>query len=305
MKKKLIIIPLLTIITTALIFTGCGNNNTASKANGSKPTITVGSKDFTENLILGELYAEALEHAGYTVNRKFNLSDAIVHTSLVNGAIDLYPEYTGTGLLSILKEPPMYDSQKVYEEVSKKYEEKFHITWLNPSEANDSQGLVITKKASEKYNIHTISDLQKNASKLRFASQGEFDKRADGLPALIKAYGPFNFADEKIYNTGILYDVLDSGKADVAVAYTTDGNLVKSDYVLLKDDKHVWPPYNVAPIIRDSVLNKNPDIKNILNKVTAKLDNKTLIKLNAEVDIDKQNYKTVAKEFYDKEFSKQ
>ncbi|MFT8316136.1 MAG: glycine betaine ABC transporter substrate-binding protein [Clostridium sp.] len=308
MNKKFFALPLLAVVLTAVIFTGCGkstgsNANTANSS-GSKPTIKVGSKNFTESLVLGELYADALEHAGYKVDRKLNLGDAVVHTSLVNGDIDLYPEYTGTGLLSILKEAPMYDSKAVYDEVSAKYKDKFKLIWLDPSAANDSQGLVITKKASDQYNIHTISDLQKNASKIRFASQGEFDKRSDGLPALIKAYGPFNFKDEKLYDNGLKYDVLKNDKADLAVAYTTEGQLSDSQFVVLEDDKHVWPPYNVAPVVRQDILDKNPDIKDILNKVTAKLDNKTLIKLNAEVDIDKKEYKTVAKEFYNQEFGK-
>lgn len=304
MNKKLFALPILAAVITAGIFTGCANSNTLSKSSSSKPTIKVGSKNFTESLVLGELYADALEHAGYKVERKLNLGDAIVHTSLVNGEIDLYPEYTGTGLLSILKEAPKYDPKEVYDEVAAKYKNKFNLVWLNPSAANDSEGLVITKKASDEYNIRTISDLQKNASKIRFASQGEFDKRADGLPALIKAYGSFNFKDEKIYDNGIKYDVLHNDKADLAVAYTTEGQLSKDEFVVLEDDKHVWPPYNVAPVVRQDILDKNPEIKDILNKVTAKLDNKTLIKLNAEVDINKKEYKAVAKEFYDNEFGK-
>lgn len=302
MNKKLFALLFLVVSVTAGIFTGC--SSTTTKSTTSKPTIKVGSKNFTESLVLGELYADALEHAGYKVERKLNLGDAIVHTSLVNGAIDLYPEYTGTGLISILKETPKYDSKQVYDEVAAKYKEKFKLIWLNPSEANDSQGLVITKKASDKYNIHTISDLQKNASNIRFASQGEFDKRADGLPALIKAYGPFNFKDEKLYDNGLKYDVLHNDKADLAPAYTTEGQLSKDEFVVLKDDKHVWPPYNVAPVVRQDILDKNPEIKDILNKVTAKLDDKTVIKLNAQVDIDKKEYKTVAKDFYNSEFGK-
>lgn len=296
------VLPLISILIVATILTGCGS--TGSTSTNSKPTIKVGSKNFTESLILGELYSEALEHAGYNVDRKFNLGDAIVHTSLVNGQIDLYPEYTGTGLLSILKEQPKFTSKEVYDEVAAKYKEKYNLVWLNPSVANDSQGLVITKKASEEYNIHTISELQKNSSKIRFASQGEFDKRSDGLPALTKVYGSFNFKDEKLYDNGLKYDVLKNDKADLAVAYTTEGQLTDPQFVVLQDDKHAWPPYNVAPVVRQDILTKNPDIKAILNKVTAKLDNKTLIKLNAEVDIDKKEYKAVAKEFYDKEFSK-
>jgi len=299
MNKKLLALQLISVLMVAGIITGC-----SAGSKSTKTTIKVGSKNFTESLILGEVYSEALEHAGYKVERKFNLGDAIVHTSLVSGQIDLYPEYTGTGLLSILKEQPKYDSKEVYDEVAAKYKEKFKLIWLTPSTANDSQGLVITKKASDQYDIHTISDLQKNASKIRFASQGEFDKRADGLPALAKIYGDFKFKDEKLYDNGLKYSVLTNDKADLAVAYTTEGQLTDTQFVVLTDDKHAWPPYNVAPVVREEILTKNADVKDILNKVTAKLDNKTLIKLNAEVDIDKKEYKAVAKEFYDAELSK-
>lgn len=290
-------------IIFSMILMGCGKKIEEGNINKTeKFTIKIGSKDFTESLILGELYAIALESAGYTVERKLNLGSSLVHSALINGEIDFYPEYTGTGLLSILKESPKYDSDEVYNEVYKQYKEKFHLIWLNPSLANDGQGLVIAKRASDKYNIHTISDLQKNASKIRFVSQGEFDKREDGLLALTKNYGPFNFKSKKIYDNGLKYDVLHNDKGDVAVAYTTEGQLSKSEFIILEDDKHVWPPYNIAPVIKEELINKNPEIKDILNAITAKLDNKTIIDLNAEVDINKREYEEVAREFYDKEF---
>jgi len=300
------------VLTTLVIvsgLTGCTSKTTTSSNPNvakvkSKPTINVGSKDFTESLILSELYSLALEKEGYKVERKFNLSSAVVHTSLVNGDIDFYPEYTGTALLSILKEQPKFNSKQVYDEVYAKYKEKFNLIWLDPSSANDGQGLVISKKASDLYNIHTISDLQKNAGKIRFASQGEFNERADGLPSLIKIYGDFKFKDEKIYDNGLKYDVLHNDKADVAVAYTTEGQLSKSEFVILSDDKHAWPPYNIAPVINGSILQKNPEIKDILNNVTKKIDNTTIIKLNAQVDIDKKEYTEVAKTFFDAELSK-
>lgn len=291
------------ILVLLAVLTGCSSNKTSSEtaaATGNKPIIKVGSKDFTESLILGELYALALENAGYKVERKLNLGSAIVHDSLMNGDIDFYPEYTGTGLLSILKAAPKFDAKEVYDEVASQYKERFKLIWLNPSAANDSQGLVITKKAADQYQIRTISDLQKNASAIRFASQGQFDERADGLPALVKAYGAFNFKERRIYDNGIKYDVLHNDKADIAVAYTTEGELSRDEFVVLEDDKHVWPPYNIAPVIRQEVLEKNPEIKDILNKITAKLDNKTVISLNAEVDSKKREYTEVAKEFFDK-----
>ncbi|MGH4052636.1 MAG: glycine betaine ABC transporter substrate-binding protein [Clostridium sp.] len=312
MNKKLktsVIVSVLTTLVALSVLTGCSKKNTTSTdskaaAVKTKPTIKVGSKDFTESLILSELYAIALEKEGYTVDRKFNLSSAVVHTALINGDIDFYPEYTGTGLLSILKQEPMFDSKEVYDEVSAKYKEKFKLIWLEPSLANDGQGLVIAKKASNQYNIHTISDLQKNAANIRFASQGEFNERSDGLPALIKTYGDFNFKDDKIYDNGLKYDVLHNDKADVTVAYTTEGQLSKDEFMILEDDKHVWPPYNIAPVIKQDLLHANPEIGDILNKVTKKIDNKTIIKLNAQVDIDKEEYMQVAKNFFDTELAK-
>ncbi len=299
-KAKTLIGSILTLGVLALGLTGCGGEKAAdSKAAAGKPTIKVGSKDFTESLILGELYALALEKQGYKVERKLNLGSAIVHDSLVNGDIDFYPEYTGTGLLSVLKEAPLFDSKQVYDEVSAKYKEKFKLIWLDPSTANDSQGLVIAKRAADKYGIRTISDLQKHAADIRFASQGQFDEREDGLLALTKAYGELKFKERKLYDNGLKYDVLHNDEADVAVAYTTEGQLSKDEFVVLEDDKHVWPPYNIAPVIRQDVLEKNPEIKDILNKVTASIDNKTIIKLNAEVDINKREYTEVAKEFFE------
>lgn len=290
---------LLSMAAVLLVVTGCSSNSASSdQVKENKVTIKAGSKDFTESLILGELYSLALENAGYKVERKLNLGSAIVHNALTNGDIDFYPEYTGTGLLTVLKEAPKFDSKEVYREVSAQYKEKFKLIWLDPSAANDSQGLVMNKRAAEQYQIRTISDLQKHASQIRFASQGQFDERADGLPALVKVYGSFDFKDRKLYDNGIKYDVLHNDKADLAVAYTTEGELSKDEFVVLEDDKHVWPPYNIAPVIRQDVVEKYPEIKDILNKVTAKLDNKTVIMLNAEVDIKKREYNEVAKEFF-------
>lgn len=172
--KSLVVVFALTALVTVSVLTGCtkksttltdSNSNAKATEVKSKPTIKVGSKDFTESLILAEVYSIALEKAGYKVERKFNLSSAVVHTTLINGDIDFYPEYTGTALISALKEQPKFDSKQVYDVVSAKYKEKYKLIWLEPSSANDGQGLVISKKTSDLYNIRTITDLQKNAGK--------------------------------------------------------------------------------------------------------------------------------------------
>ena len=261
--------------------------------------IRVGSKDFTENEIVGELYALALEDAGYEVERIFDIAGSVIHTSIVNDEIDLYPEYTGTGLISILQLDPITDPQEVYDTVKEAYEEQFSLTWLDYAQANDGQGLFISKAASDEYGILTISDLQANADKLRFASQGEFDEREDGLPGLEKIYGPFEFKSSKIYDNGLKYSIVENDEADVAPAYTTEGRLAEKDkFVLLEDDKQAWPPYNLAPVVRDDVLEGNPDIAEILGKVNAALDTETITALNAQVDVDKEEVEDVAADFY-------
>lgn len=298
MNKKLLlglILAILLIAVGGFFFLG---KQTTDKA-GNKGTIRFGSKDFTENLVVAEVYSLALEDHGYKVERKANIGSSLIHNSLKNDEIDVYPEYTGTGLLSVLGEDMQTDPKTVYKTVKTDYEKKFNLTWLDYAQANDSQGLVIRTEVAKKLGIKTISDLQKHAQELRFASQGEFDQRDDGLPGLKKTYGDFAWRSSKVYDNSLKYNILDNNKADVTPAYTTEGQLVNTDkYTLLKDDKSFWPPYNLAPVIREKTLKKYPEVKGILNKVTKTLSTKTVTKLNAQVDVDGKDYKEVAKDYY-------
>lgn len=249
---------------------------------------------------MGELYALALENAGYQVERVPNIAGSVIHSSIVNQDIDMYPEYTGTGLLAILKLDLLTDPDEVYATVKEEYKKQFNLTWLDYSKANDGAGLVIRAEASEKLGIKTITDLQKHATELRFASQGEVDQRADGIPALEKVYGKLNWKSSKVYDNSLKYEVLKNNEADVAPAYTTEGQLVNKDqYILLEDDKQVWPPYNLAPVIRDEVLSAHPDIAEVINKISSALDTDTITALNAKVDVEQEEYEDVAKAFYE------
>lgn len=273
---------------------GCGDGGSG------KGTVRVGSKDFTESLIVAELYALALEDAGYEVERNLNVAGSIVHTAIVGDEFDLYPEYTGTALLSVLQMEMNSDPDVVYETVKAAYEEQFELTWLDSSQVNDRNGIAIRTETAEQYGIHTMSDLQANADKIRVCSQGEFEYREDGLPGLAKVYGEFPFASIKVYDSGLKYEILANGEADICPAYSTDAQLVNTDqFAYLEDDKHFWPPYYLAPVVRSDVLAEYPGIADVLNAVSAKLDTETMIALNAKVDIDKLEYEDVAKEFYD------
>ena len=189
------------IITAFLIFAILNKDFLYSN---SKYGISIGSKNFTESRIVAEIYSQVLENSGYKVNRKFNLGGTLIaHESLKNGEIDLYPEYTGTSLIIILKHKPIADKNKVYAIVSSEYKKNWNLIWLKPSEVNDSQGIVVTDKVAKKYNIYTISRLQKMAPTLRFASIPEFEEREDGLKGLNKKYGTFNFKSLQMFDNGI------------------------------------------------------------------------------------------------------
>lgn len=273
---------------------------TACTPSGGGETIRIGSKDFTESLIVGELYSLALEDAGFKVERKLNIAGSIVHTAITNDEIDLYPEYTGTGLITVLKLPVMTDADEVYRTVKEEYEKQFNLVWLEASQANDSQGIVIRTDVAQRLGIVTLSDLQRNAGEIRFASQGEFEQREDGIPGMEKVYGSFEFQWIKQFDNGLKYQILDSNEADAAPAYTTEGQLVETDkFTVLEDDKHLWPPYFLAPVVRKNTLDAHPNIEEVLNKVNAALDMDTMIRLNAEVDVQKREYDEVAKEFYE------
>lgn len=292
--KRTIVLILTIVVGAAMI--GCGKGGSSD---GEKATIRVGSKDFTENEIVAEVYALALEDAGYKVERIFDVGSSIIHQSIVSDEIDVYPEYTGTGLISVLGLDPITDPDEVYETVKAEYNEQFDITWLDYSAANDGQGLVIRTETADEYGISTISDLQAHATEIRFASQGEFDERSDGIPALEATYGPFGWASSRVYDNSLKYSVLENDEADVSPAYTTEGRLTEEQFTLLVDDKQVWPPYNLAPVIRNKILEENPDIADILNKISAAFTTENVTELNAKVDIDGEEYTDVAKEFYE------
>lgn len=300
MKKNFTIVSL--FLSILLVLAACGNEGTtsseSSKDKEEKATVKVGSKNFTESLILGELYSLALENEGYNVERKLNLGGTMVaHESLKNGEIDMYPEYTGTGLLNILEEKPLSDPQEVYDIVAKQYKEKFNLVWLESTNANDSQGLVTTRKIAEKYDLYTISRLAELAPELRLAAVPEFEEREDGLKGLKATYGGMDFKSIDLFDYGVKYRVILNEEADVTVGFTTDGDLTNKDLVLLEDDKKFWPPYYVAPVIRNEIVEANPEVADTLNKVSKLLNDEVLQSLNAEVDINKREYAEVAKEF--------
>lgn len=261
-------------------------------------TIRVGSKNFTEELLLGEMYAALLERAGYEVDRRLNLGSVeVAMAALQRGDIDVYPEYTGTALLVVLKLPPITDRVRTYETVKRAYEERFHLSWLAPAPMNDTQALATTPAVAERYGLRTLSDLAREAPKLRLAAVPEFVQRADGLSGLQRTYGGFHFASVRYIAIGLKYKALLDGDADVAVAFGTDGQIDADHLVVLADDKHFWPPYQVAPVIRDDALVRFPQARRALDALSPHITDAAMRHLNWRVDGGHEEPADVARDF--------
>lgn len=260
--------------------------------------IVVGSKNFTEQYILAEIYAQALEQAGLSVERKANLGGTLIaHAALVKGDIDLYPEYTGTALSSVVKTPPSSDAAAVYKQVSDAYQKQYHLTWLQPAKVNNGYALLVSKQTADKYHLKTLSDLAKVAPQLTIGAGAEFGDRLDGLKGLDQTYGIKFKNFRQFAKVGLRYDALAADQIDVANGFATDWQIAENQYVALEDDKHLFPPYEVAPVVRDDALAKHPQVREVLNNVNQLLDNATMQKLNAEVEKNKEEPRDVAQDF--------
>ena len=261
-------------------------------------TIKVGSKNFTEELLLGEMYSLCLERAGYAVERRLNLgSTQIAMEALRNGDIDLYPEYTGTALVVQLKMPPMSDPRKVYDTVKQMYQTRYGLTWLEAAPMNDTQALATTQAVSAKYGLRTLSQCSRLASRLRLGAGHEFIERPDGLPGLQRAYGGFKFASVKITALGLKYKALLAGDVDVALAFSTDGEIEADKLVVLEDDRHFFPPYQVAPVVSLDALTRFPKIPIALDPLRPFVTDATMRRLNWRVDGNHEEPADVARDF--------
>lgn len=250
--------------------------------------VRIGSKNFTEAILVAEMYALALENAGIRVERKFNLgATPVAHTALVNGEIDLYPEYTSTGLLEVLKQAPIADARGILEAVRKGYEEQFKVTWLEPSPFNNTNALAMTRQRAEELGIRTYSDLVARSGELKLGGPPEFPERED-TKGLMAAYGfDPKFIEENFIqlDTGALrYEALTRGDIDVVVAFGTDGQINGLGLALLEDDKNYYPVYQIAPVIRQDALAANPAIAETLNRLAPLLTNDVMSGLNWQVD---------------------
>lgn len=261
-------------------------------------TIKVGSKNFTEQYILAEMYAKLLENAGFKVERKINLGGTLIaQQALTTGEIDMYPEYTGTALTAVVKGTMSTDADKVYNEVKTFYAKEYKLNWLKPTGINNGYVIVVRKETADANALKTLSDLAKVSKTLVFGGGAEFPDRADGLPGLKRVYEAEFKEFKQFAKLGLRYDALVQKEIDVANGYATDWQIGTQNLTALDDDKGLFPPYYVAPVVRQQILDADPKIAEVLESLGSHLDNATMRALNAKVETDHEEVKDVAEAF--------
>jgi osmoprotectant transport system substrate-binding protein len=264
-------------------------------------TIVVGGKGFTEQQIMTAMTVELLKAKGFSPERKAGMGSAAVRAALENGQIDVYWEYTGTGLTVYNKINDKFASATDAYQRLKEVDAAKGIVWLNMSAVNNTYAFAMNRDDAQKRGIASMTDLAKainGGAKLTFASNAEFYARPDGLPGWQTAYG-FEFERDNVkrMDTGLTYAALKERQVDTAVVFATDGRIPAFNFVVLKDDKHYAPPYNLTPVARKEILDRNPKVADALNALSAKLNDDTMARLNASVDVDKKTVEDVAAGF--------
>ncbi|MDQ3706238.1 MAG: quaternary ammonium transporter [Chloroflexota bacterium] len=295
------------LMTASLLLLLVGALAACGEQQGDKRKIVVGSKDFTEAYLIGEMYALVLEAAGVPVERKLNLgSTAIAHEALLKGGaqegIDLYPEYTGTGLQAVLEQPPNSDPQQTYKLTRDGYMEKWGLVWLDMAPMNDTQAVVTTQEVAQSRGLQSLDDMCEKAADLTIVARPEFSSRTDALPALQKIYGGCDFKEIKAVQSGdLLYRALLDGQADVAQADSTAGEIKGHNLVLLEDPRGYGGPYNIAPVVRQDALDLYPQLAGALNNLAPRITTEEISALNWEVSGKQREYEDVAREWLQKQ----
>lgn len=289
-KEHIRVFLMLMVIVIFIPLVGCSKNN---------KTIKIATKPMTEEFILGEMLKLLIED---NTDLKVEITKGVgggtsnIHPAILKGDFDLYPEYTGTGWNFVLKEKEIPDDETLYKKLTEKYKKEYNLSWIGLYGFNNTYGLVISKDLGEKYNIKTYSDLAAYSKDFTFGAEYDFYEREDGFKALCDKYG-LNFKKKVDLDIGLKYKAINSKQIDVMNIFTTDGNLAKSDVIVLKDDKNFYQTYYCGTVIRDDVLKKHPELKEALMKMDKLITEKEMVELNNKVESEGKDEVIVAKEF--------
>jgi osmoprotectant transport system substrate-binding protein len=273
------------------LLAGCGR--------GGSRKIVIGSKNFTEQIILAELLAQQIEsHTGLTVDRRVNLGGTLIcQQALRAGQIDMYPEYTGTALTAVLNERPSGDAAAVYERVRKEYAEKFGFVVTEPLGFDNTFAMVVRGEDTRSLKLRTISDIAPHAPKWRAGFGYEFMERPDGYPGLANTYHLQFAAAPRIMDLGLLYRALSNKQVDIVAGNSTDGLIPTLDLVVLEDDRHYFPPYEAIPVVRAAIFEQHPELRGVLRSLGGKISAEEMRRLNYAVDGEHRDVRDVVREF--------
>src|SRR3954470_21316384 len=298
MRRVLITAAAAALVLVALALAGCGGDSGADKpTKPAGPLITIGTKNFPEQFILGELYRQALEAHGFRVRLKSDIgSSEIVDRALVAGSLDMYPEYIGVALSELAGDTKRPSSRQDAYRKAKAFEEKRGFTLLSMTPFSDQNALAVLPSTAKRYGLKQIGDLAKLPGTVEIAAPPEFRSRFEGLVGLRDVYGLTN-VDVKQLKIGEQYAALDHKDALAANVFTTDGQLEKGRYVLLRDPRSLFTFQNVAPVIRRDIVRKNPSLASVIDSVSAKLTTAAMRGMNAAVVQRGEQPAAVARQF--------
>ena len=274
----------------ALLFTGCVPRS---------PGLSIGSKNFTEQLVLGELLAQSLGRAtSLPIERRFYLAGTyICHQALLAGRIDMYVEYTGTALVAILKEQPISDHAAVFSKVRDLYASRFGLEVLPSLGFDNTFAMVMRGSDARRLRLKTLSDAAAISGQLRLGVGYEFIERPDGYKGLAAKYG-FKFAEApRVMDLGLLYRALQNNQVDIVAGSNTDGLISALDLVVLEDDRHYFPPYDAVPIVRRETLQRHPEVAAALERLSGRISADDMRRMNYAVDGEKKDAAAVVKGF--------
>jgi osmoprotectant transport system permease protein len=282
----------------AVIILGALFLSTNSARTSGAGRVVVASKDFTEQRILGELVAQAIEAGtGVAVERRFELSGDICHRGIVAGEIDAYVEYTGTAFTAILKHDPITDPREVYNQVKREYESQFNLEWLDPLGFNNTFAILVRGSDAQSLGLKAISDAARHAPRWRAGFGQDFMSRQDGYPGFARTYGLKFTEPPREMDLSITYQALANGQVDLIAGNSTDGLIDKLGLFQLEDDRHYFPPYEAAPIVRKQILERYPEIREAMKGLAGKLTDAEMRRLNYAVDSEKRDVKDIVREF--------
>lgn len=291
--------PVLLVALTLAAYLSVPSSLASARNTESTPgTVHIGAKNFTEQFILGELMARLIEErTSLDVRRHPNLGGTMIcHGALQNGEIDLYPEYTGTGLTAVLGLGAVSDAARALELVREEYSRRFQVEWLEPFGFNNTYAITVRADDAEANGWRTIADLRSRAETLAAGFTAEFSERPDGYPGLRERYG-FRFGSVKDLDPALMYEAIANGEVDVICAFATDGRIATHNLVPLADDLGFFPPYQAAPVVRQDALRAFPELRRALAPLAGLLDDETMQRLNFQVDDEKSGPRAVAEAF--------